>query len=117
MHLHTGTLDCPMGYNILLDGAEWSKMAREAVRDAVHGSESGSLEKLLGELIQRQNEWHTCPEAERCARGILPLAECMNLREGGGVSDVGGGGAREEEGYTCLQMIDNIKRSVQRLGL
>lgn len=104
-----------MGYNILLDGAEWSKMAREAVRDAVHGSDSESLEKLLGELIQRQNEWHTCPEAERRARGIPPLAECMNLHEGGGgVSD---GGAREQEGYTCLQMIDNIKRSVQRLGL
>lgn len=109
MHLHTGRLDCPMGYNILLDGAEWIKIAREAVRDAVHGSESGSLEKLLGELVQRQNEWHACPEAERCARGIPPSAECMNLREGGG--------AREEEGYTCLQMIDNIKRSVQRLGL
>lgn len=94
-------------------------MAREAVRDAVHGSESGSLEKLLGELIQRQNEWHTCPEAERRARGIPPLAECMNLREGGWVSGVGGGGGggREEEGHSCLQMIDNIKRSVQRLGL
>lgn len=103
-----------MGYNLLLDGAEWSRIAREAVRDAVHGSESGSLEELLGELIQRQNEWHTCPEAERCARGIPPLAECMNFHEGRGVS---GGGAREEEGYTCLQMIDNIKRSVQRLGL
>lgn len=51
MHLHTGRLDCPMGCNILLDGAEWSKMAREAVRDAVYGSESGSVEKLLEELI------------------------------------------------------------------
>lgn len=102
-----------MGYNILLDGAEWSRIAHGAVRDAVHGSESGSLDKLLGELIQRQNEWHTCPEAERCARGIPPLAECKNLHEGRGVS----GGAREEEGYTCLQMIDNIQRSVLRLGL
>ena len=51
MHLHTGRLVCPMGCNILLDGAEWSKMAREAVRDAVYGSESGSVEKLLEELI------------------------------------------------------------------
>lgn len=59
MHLHTGRLDCPMGCDILLDRAEWSKMAREAGRDAVHGSESGSLEKLLGELSQSQNEWHT----------------------------------------------------------
>lgn len=52
MHLHTCRLDCPMGCDILLDGAEWSKMARETGRDAVHGSESGSLEKLLGELSQ-----------------------------------------------------------------
>lgn len=125
MHLHTGRPDCPMGYNILLDGAEWSKMAREAVRDAVHGSEGESLEKLLGELIQRQNEWHTCPEAERRARGIPPLTDCMNFREGGDVSgfggagDAGGAGSREGEGegYACLQIIDNIKRSVQRLEL
>lgn len=65
-------------------------MAREAVRDAVHGSESGSVEKLLEELIQRKNEWHTCPEAERCARGIPPSTEYMNLLEGGGVSGVSG---------------------------
>lgn len=55
-------------------------------------------------------------EADRCARGILPLTDCMNLLEGDGVSGVGGGG-REEGGYNCLQMIDNIKRSVQRLDL
>lgn len=50
-------------------------------------------------------------------RGIPPSTECMNLLEGGGVSGVSGGGGREEGGYTCLQMIANIKRSVQRLGL
>lgn len=60
----------------------------------------------MEELIQRQNEWHTCPEAERCARGIPLSTECMNLLEGGGVSGVsvvsggGGGGGREERGYT-----------------
>lgn len=62
----------------------------------------------MEELIQRQNEWHTCPEAERCARGIPPITECMNLH---GVS-VSVGGAR---GYISLQLIDNIKSSVQRL--
>lgn len=119
MHLHTGRPDCPMGYTILLGGAEWSKMAREAVRDAVQGkNEDGSVARLLEGLIQRQNEWHKCPEAERGARGLPPLTECMNLHkdsDGGGSG--GGGGGREKWEYTCLQMIDQIKSSVQRLGL
>lgn len=114
MHLHTGRPDCPMGYTILLDGAEWSKMAREAVRDAVQGkNEDGSVARLLEGLIQRQNEWHKCPEAERGAHGLPPSTECMNLHKD---SDGGDGGWEKGE-YTCLQMIDQIKRSVQRLGL
>lgn len=113
MHLHTGRADCPMGYNILLDGAEWSKMAREAVRDAVQGkNEDGSVAKLLEELIQRQNEWHTCLEAERRTRGLPPSTECINLH-----NDGSGGGGGEKGEYNCLQMIGHIKRSVQRLGL
>lgn len=119
MHLHTGRTDCPMGYTILLDGAEWSKMAREAVRDAVQGkNEDGSVARLLEGLIQRQNEWHKCPEAERGAHGLPPLTGCMNLhKDSDGVGSSGGDGGWEKGEYTCLQMIDQIKRSVQRLGL
>lgn len=109
MHLHTGGPDCPMGYNILLDGAEWSKMARKAVKDAVN--EDGSVAKLVEELIQRQNEWHTCPEDDRRARGLPPMTGCMNLHKDDG------GGSGEKGEYNCLQMIGHIKTSVQRLGL
>ena len=101
-----------MGYNILLDGAEWSKMAREAVKDAVQGkNEDGSVAKLVEELIQRQNEWHTCPEDDRRARGLPPMTGCMNMHKDDG------GGSGEKGEYNCLQMIGHIKRSVQRLGL
>lgn len=83
------------------------------MRHVVQGNEDGSVAMLVEEIIQRQNEWHRCPGAERRARGFPPLIECMNLHNDGG----GGGGIAGEEGYSCLQMINNIKRSVKKLGL
>ena len=36
-HLHTGTADCPMGFNVELDPGEWRTLARKAVRQDVLG--------------------------------------------------------------------------------
>ncbi|KAI4241969.1 MAG: hypothetical protein LQ352_007338 [Teloschistes flavicans] len=59
-HLHTGTPDCPMGFNIELDSEEWSAMARKVVKQDVYGN-AQNVDCLLGvveELEQRQHIWH-----------------------------------------------------------
>lgn len=59
-HLHTGTPDCPMGFNIELDSDEWSAMARKVVKQDVYGN-AQKVDCLLGvveELEQRQHIWH-----------------------------------------------------------
>ncbi|KAF2856333.1 hypothetical protein T440DRAFT_485439 [Plenodomus tracheiphilus IPT5] len=59
-HLHTGTLDCPMGFNIELEAREWKKIVKAALRMEVWGGGSGGLclVGLLGECEQRQRMWH-----------------------------------------------------------
>ena len=61
MHLHIGTPDCPMGFNLELSGAEWSKVARKAIKQAVVGSDLSTRESFTGvieEMEQRQHSWH-----------------------------------------------------------
>ncbi|KAL8689689.1 MAG: hypothetical protein Q9218_004701 [Villophora microphyllina] len=59
-HLHTGTLDCPMGFNIELESEEWSAMARKVVKQDVYGNAQNmdSLSGVVEELEQRQHIWH-----------------------------------------------------------
>ncbi|KAL9600492.1 MAG: hypothetical protein Q9219_003143 [cf. Caloplaca sp. 3 TL-2023] len=59
-HLHTSTLDCPMGFNLELESEEWAAMARKVLKQDVYGN-SQSIDCLLGaveELEQRQHIWH-----------------------------------------------------------
>jgi hypothetical protein len=36
-HLHTGTPDCPMGFNIELEPKDWKRMVKMALKSEVYG--------------------------------------------------------------------------------
>ncbi|KAL8671334.1 MAG: hypothetical protein Q9168_004171 [Polycauliona sp. 1 TL-2023] len=58
-HLHTGTLDCPMGFNLELDAEEWSVMAKKVLKQDIYGN-SQNVDCLVGaieELEQRHQTW------------------------------------------------------------
>ena len=106
MHLHTGTPDCPMGFNLELSGAEWRKMARKAVKQAVAGSDHairGSFTGIIEELEQRQRTWHTkSGQAEQHGQ----CKDCAQQEPSDAVGQ-----------STCLHMVNNIRRSLQALNL
>lgn len=64
-HLHTGTPDCPMGFNIELEAREWKKIGKMALRMEVWGGGSGGLclVGLLAECEERQKVWHRNKDA------------------------------------------------------
>ncbi|KAF1996882.1 hypothetical protein P154DRAFT_305424 [Amniculicola lignicola CBS 123094] len=60
-HLHDGTENCPMGFNIDLEATEWKRLAKNAVRTEVFGggSNPAPLFALLQQFEDRQTTWHT----------------------------------------------------------
>jgi hypothetical protein len=59
-HLHTGTLDCPMGFNIELEAKDWSRVVKTALKTEVYGGGSNPrpLLDLVKESEARQQRWH-----------------------------------------------------------
>ncbi|KZF26461.1 hypothetical protein L228DRAFT_12960 [Xylona heveae TC161] len=60
IHLHTGTADCPMGFNVELEPDEWRHMAKRVVRATVKGKGDGKsgLMGLIAAMEERQKSWH-----------------------------------------------------------
>ena len=60
-HLHTGTLDCPMGFNIDLEARDWRKIVKGALKTEVYGGGSNQrpLKDLIKEAEARQLRWHS----------------------------------------------------------
>ncbi|KAL1792097.1 hypothetical protein ACET3X_009848 [Alternaria dauci] len=60
LHLHTGTLDCPMGFNIEIEGKDWKKLVKTALKTEVYGGGSNPrpLLDLVKESETRQENWH-----------------------------------------------------------
>lgn len=60
-HLHTGTLDCPMGFNVELEPDAWRGLVKTALRGEVHGGGSNPvpLARLLEMAEERQKKWHS----------------------------------------------------------
>ncbi|KAL8814242.1 MAG: hypothetical protein Q9223_006521 [Gallowayella weberi] len=59
-HLHTGGLDCPMGFNVELEPAEWAAMVKKVLKQDLYGN-SQNIDCLTGvieEFEQRQQTWH-----------------------------------------------------------
>jgi hypothetical protein len=59
-HLHTGTLDCPMGFNIEIGAQDFKRMAKTALKTEIYGNGSNSrpLLQLVQEAEDRQKRWH-----------------------------------------------------------
>ncbi|KAI9727571.1 MAG: hypothetical protein M1828_006513 [Chrysothrix sp. TS-e1954] len=68
-HLHTGTLDCPLGFDIELGAQEWRSLAFRAIKGEVfdRGVPRMTLEKLCTQLEDRQRSWHE----QHMAKGTL----------------------------------------------
>ncbi|KAL8782176.1 MAG: hypothetical protein Q9213_005612 [Squamulea squamosa] len=85
-HLHTGTLDCPMGFNIELDPEEWAAMARKVLKQDIYGN-SQSVDCLVGvieELEQRHQTWHLLQipssETDAACRNHHPQSQGLFLQ-------------------------------------
>lgn len=59
-HLHTGTLECPMGFNIEIEANDWKRLAKTALKTEIYGNGSNPrpLVLLLKEAKERQERWH-----------------------------------------------------------
>jgi hypothetical protein len=60
-HLHTAGANCPMGFDIELEGKEWRRLVKNAVKTEVLGGGTNPVPlKLMLDLFeQRQRRWHT----------------------------------------------------------
>jgi len=89
-HLHTGTLDCPMGFDVDISPSEYRKLARKVIRadvlgPAPHGRQS--ISDIVDLFEQRQHQWHLQPEVEslrlQCAKlngNHVTASDAMCLR-------------------------------------
>jgi len=105
MHLHTGTLDCPMGFDIDLDSHEWRTVARKVVKADVVGSGQPSPSTVLGladMLEERQHRWHHDPMTLEMRTLFSKNGTRCEPREGE---------------FSCLKMVGMIRRHVELLDL
>ncbi|KAL8868845.1 MAG: hypothetical protein Q9174_004715 [Haloplaca sp. 1 TL-2023] len=104
IHLHTGTADCPMGFNVELDPEEWASIAKKVVRQDVFGNPetSGHLMGVVEELEQRQHLWHLLQPYNVAG----PDSACHHQS-----SHCSG------EGSLCLQLIGQTRKAVAALKL
>lgn len=114
-HLHTGTMDCPMGFNIALAGSEWRMIARKVVEgDILPPSSPTNLDPgshpppqqgitilgLANQLEERQLRWH-----ESCVHEHLAATNgerCI---------------PKEGEEFHCLRMVKMVRGHVALLKL
>jgi len=102
---HTGTPDCPMGFNITLKREEWRMLARTAVRKEVLGDEDEdqSVRSILAELYDRQVGWH----------------EHNPVGDNHPMVDVYAKMRKDDQESACAPsiFIDNLRKMLDRLGL
>ncbi|KAL9078436.1 MAG: hypothetical protein Q9157_002625 [Trypethelium eluteriae] len=64
-HLHTGTLDCPMGFNVEIAASEWRELARKAVIASFNGMNGATgLMDIVQKLEERQRARHFSSDVE-----------------------------------------------------
>ncbi|KAH5283190.1 hypothetical protein HBI72_002650 [Parastagonospora nodorum] len=58
--LHTGTLDCPLGFDIEIGAQDYKRIAKMALKTEVYGNGSNPrpLLQLIKEAEDRQQRWH-----------------------------------------------------------
>ncbi|KAF3043443.1 hypothetical protein E8E12_008020 [Didymella heteroderae] len=78
-HLHTGTLDCPMGFNVELEPDVWRTLVKTALKGEVEGGGSNPtpLKQLVEQAEARQRKWHSDKEfLGEEGRRLWPGKEC-----------------------------------------
>ena len=72
-HLHTGTPECPMGFNIEMEPKDWKRLAKMALKTEIHGRGSNPrpLLQLLSDAEERQKRWHEDKEYQCAERRHL----------------------------------------------
>lgn len=99
MHLHTGTPDCPMGFDVELEAGEWRSMLYRTVKGYIYEKGDGrrTLEGLIGELEARQMSMHAAHAAHR--QGVAEIhAEHEKIAQ--------------EGDFTCVRLIKELRRMV-----
>lgn len=104
-HLHTGTPDCPMGFNVDLDSEEWGAMARKVLKQDVYGNTQSidCLVSVVEELEQRQLIWHFLQPFGADA----PVAPCPNQQ----MDDP------SQHNGLCTQLTGGVRRAIEALNL
>jgi hypothetical protein len=104
MHLHTNTVDCPMGFDVELDGQEWRTLARKVIKAGVEGSRTDppTIMGMASMLEERQHQWHQNPDTLETRIHFGGDGKPCEPRDGE---------------FSCLKMIMFVRRHVERLGL
>ncbi|KAI4147714.1 MAG: hypothetical protein LQ341_001736 [Variospora aurantia] len=100
--LHTGTPDCPLGFNVELDSEEWAAMARKVLKQDIYGN-GQSIDCLLSvveELEQRQHIWHLLQPFGQHASCSTPQSDDSH-----------------EHNPVCLQLTGHIRGAINALHL
>jgi hypothetical protein len=100
-HLHSGTEDCPLGFNIELTGKDWKNLAKMVVKTEVLGGgrSSNSLNALLDQFEQRQKKWHSDPETAEERADVFGDQSCC----------------RNQDDATCVRMIDSVRAMIRNM--
>ncbi|KAF2739952.1 hypothetical protein EJ04DRAFT_425731 [Polyplosphaeria fusca] len=100
-HLHTNSLDCPMGFDIELDGSEWRRLAKKALKTEVlgGGSNPAPLKVLIDQFESRQTDWHF---GDRNYEERARMFGADNMCKGHGDAN-------------CLRMIESVKAMLRSM--
>ncbi|KAI9722210.1 MAG: hypothetical protein M1812_001682 [Candelaria pacifica] len=102
--MHTGTLECPMAFEIELSANEWRTMAKKVVVNDVRGADGkGGLMGLLSSMEERQRERHrsrpTFDEGNEVACKLMNQTPPPN------------------GDYTCLRVMDHARKVLEAIDL
>jgi hypothetical protein len=100
-HLHTGTFDCPMGFDVNLDPMEYKRLAKKALRTEVLGGGGNPVpfSSLLDQFERRQNGWHS--SNTNLEERIKMFGEQNTCRPGDA---------------QCVRMIQTVRNMVEKLN-
>jgi len=98
---HTGSADCPLGFDLEVSAEEWRSMARRIIKKRVMGPDDISVLGVLNDLERRQRHWHEHPI-------LIDFQHGTNCAEHG--LEVG-------DEHACLQMLTRVKDSLDALKL
>jgi hypothetical protein len=101
--LHTGTLNCPMSFEIQLEPSDWKKFAKQGLRMEVFGGGQNktSFISLLNAMEMRQRRWHAdkSMHTEERTKMFGSHEHC----------------ASNGESATCIRMVNQINKMVEAM--